>query len=347
MSSQNHKRLRRHLVVLLSLVSLLWAGLWFVTSADKDLLARSTVLLDLSSHPHPGNVSIRGWLTDHELLCGIGGGDVDDDFFVVDTRQGQYRALPALTAFQHENGTIPLAVSPDGRWLLCTERLHGDVMAHNHTDTWQYEIQGDRVFTLQTGPGVNFVWSADSQSCLAWDEHAQCILQWPLAVSGRCDRRPIASIAADTWLIGVHGQNAVFTTAAPDANQAPICEMVWSDPAYKRVLCTLHSSQKGSIDTAMHLSPDGQRLAWRESVSVNRPGPAWLQWVYRKLGMGSGDYNVLWTCRIDGTDRRKIGYVQAIGLADGSEGLDDFGWDFTGKGLWFTYHGRIRNVPAD
>jgi hypothetical protein len=202
--SQEHTRLRRHLFVLLLLVSLLWAGWWFFASTDKDLLARSTVLFDLGSHPQPGHVSVIGWLTDHEALCGIGDGDVEyleDYFSVLDTRKGQYRALPALSAFQHENGTVPLAVSPDGRWLLCTERLHGDVMAHDHTNTWQYEIQGDRVFTLQTGPGVNFVWSADSQSCLAWDEHAQCILRWPLAVSGRCDRRPITSIAADTQLI--------------------------------------------------------------------------------------------------------------------------------------------------
>lgn len=346
--SQDYRRLRLRMSVLVSLVVLLLAGWWFVTSTGQDLLTRSTVLLDPGSRPRPGYVSVIGWLTDHELLCGIGSGngDVDDYFYAVDVRKAQYRALPTLTAFQQKNEAIPISVSPDGRWLLCSLRLHGDVFAHDHTDNWQYEIKSDRVFNLQTDPGLELVWSTDSKSCMALDKFAKSILRWPVAISGRCDRRPIESIEDNTRTIGADGQNVVFTTNATDAKQAPISEMVWSNPTYRRALCVVGSSQNRSVGT-IQLSPDGRRLAWTEAKSVQRPGPPWLQRIYSKVGMGSGDYTVLWTCRLDGTDRREIGHVRADGPGDGSLGFTDFGWNFSSNGLWFTYRDSIRSVTDD
>jgi hypothetical protein len=226
--NRGNKRQRILFVVLLALLARLWGAWWYASTSTKDLLVSSTVLLNPGPLSQRRPIFLEGWLSEHEALCCVMYGYFTYNFFVLDTRTGQHRALPELTASQHKDGATPGWVSPNGRWILCFTRTQGDPADPDHADTWQYEINGNRVFHLRTPPDLQFVWATDSKSCLAWDVTTSSVVRWQVGTPGRCERRSVAPSVGDVWSIGASGNNVVFADGVMGAKEALIYELVGS-----------------------------------------------------------------------------------------------------------------------
>jgi hypothetical protein len=331
------------IVVLLPVVG---AGWWYATVSSKDLLAKSHVLLDPGPLPKAAQMWVQGWLSEHEVLCCVERTAMSFDYLVLDTRTGQRRALPALSASQRKLPGRPGTVSPDGRWMLGSSRSLFSQEDDRYRTEWQLDVSGDRMFRLRTTPDeLTFFWSSDSKHCLAWDRKANSIVRWPIAASGPVERRKHLGSFEDLEPIAAYGDNLVFVNGPDPQDVCRVYQLNWSGPTQKRLMCTIALHKNGSLDRII-LSPDGARIAWREYYYVSHAYPPWQQWVYDRLRMGNGTVMAVCTSHLDGSDRKEVAHIN-LNFSSASTAFTYWGWDFHGKEIWFEYNGRFLSVPAD
>lgn len=333
------------------LLLLACAVIWYSSTSSKDLLAQSRMFLDPGPLSQRGPVLVHGWTSDHEVLLSNMLSYFAYDFYALDTRTGRRRYLPVLTSAHHkrilEGIGIPESVSPDGKWLLSESTSRGDPDPHDpdHSDAWQLEIGGNRIYHVSTGPDASFKWSSDGNSCIAWDPEKGSILKWQRGATSPMEMRRWVKGDVQSWPLGTVGNNLVVRSLKDGEQTVPIDELVWTNPAYARRLCAVKCSGDLGLDD-IQISPDGKRIAWADHYTVKRPGPPWMQWVFRRLGAGGGDYKALWTSRTDGSDRREIGHiVQDSNNLQARRFIYNWGWTFGSKGLWYEYGDKFFCVP--
>jgi len=309
-----------------------------------DLVKRATFVADTRNWSGQGvwegsqtNIGIQ-WLSDKALLHNRFTGKPNHQQRVIcrlDLRTGPDQPLPGLSEAMDELGPEVIdsdAPSPDGRWLLISDRW-GDCLLAAVDGSRQY-----RYPSLDTGCYRSVFWMPDSRHWIEyfWDGGNYLVLH-DVRHPGLSRSLPVGGKAGLLSSLG-----AVFSVSRAIAivesdedsgrpvHSVSVVQFSLDGSRPTRKLATIHAPHDTS-DFDCSLSPKADRIAW--DVAVRLPGDRCRSEV--------------WVCDVDGRHMRRVGSIIRYGIRpDESPDYVGVKWMPGDQRLWFTWDDRLYTIGA-
>lgn len=374
------KRKRRRWPVAFLAVGLLGILSWQLWPTNN-LIARSTRVADTKdwSGGERFNVSIgMHWLSNEDILFDRYEGSDKNQRVIYrrNVRTGQEKRLNGLTASLEDLGGETVddqAVSPDGKWFLCSSRWEdcelAEVNGSRHysyslKDTDQYYVSDD------TDCYRSFLWMPDSRHWLEnlhLNDACHRLIMHDVEHPKQSTPLPIGKNAELYARIKqlLPGQQAIRTDSpSPDDLQSPpilTLQRFTFEPSPKPKKIEKITAPRNAREFEYKLSPKGDRIAWYITYETSEMSDTSLQkWLRRYLPSvlaPSGWKSEIWISRIDGTEMRMLGQMASAIMDSNGHGqiledaevwhLHDLQWLPNGKRLSYTYQNVLYIISAE
>jgi len=290
------------------------------------------------------------WISDTEVLHSRFTGRYDPNrletrynlrrtAYVLDTRTGRDARLPGLTralAEMEPEIVDDEDVSPDGKWLLWSERWGRCLLA---------SVKGTETRTCPEDDDGCYRWVRWLPDSRRWLEFFGCNgrahhvllhdvrrpkLAQHVPVAGREDALcSIKCVLSLDRAVGIMGPDRDLGLSEPNA-RAEVFRLGLLPPTPVRKVGVV-SVPRGSPRSVPHLSPGGDRIAWE--IVVRLPG--------------SLCRTEAWVCRTDGAAMRLVGSVTSVSDSDTSSPPSlRLQWLPGGRRLSFEWQDRLYTVPV-
>ena len=320
-------KLTRKSTPLIVLITILLLGVvLFYLSGKQDkkfdeMLDRATLLTKLPCSKY-------GWVQDGTLWFWGNGATPSH----LDLKTGVSAPIPGFPVNNTFRLTDAPEFSPDGKWFLNSQFNSGKWTA--------FSLTGGRK-TWSTMPGIrgnsNCVWLSDSRRWLEYYFDGAGSCQYLIHSLEGKENSAKMKTTAFMYPVGTLPGERVLG-AVNDQNGVEISQLDISTGRGKIGVFRLPSN--AGINGSFAVSPQGDRVAW----FVTEHHRITVMDEIRKLLFlpGNVDKTLLWTAKIDGSDRKLIGVSQKVNQPY----LQDLKWTPDGKYLSFKA-GFLCKIPAE